>query len=390
MALQSGKTKLVIITSVLHYDFKGQLYACGPYTYEIEPWARLFEEVFIAAPCRRVSPPNDCLPFTSANISIIPQKESGGRTIKKKLFLIASIPKHLLGLIKAMRKGDVIQIRCPCSLGLLGAFLAPFFSEYIFANYAGQWNGFVGEPFSSRLQRFILRSWWWRNGLVTVYGEWPNQPKQIISFFTSTMTASQVQAGKEAALQKQLALPVQILFVGRLSVEKGVDILLQAAGILNKQNVPFKLSIIGDGYARECLEQMVKQMELDDHVQFIGAIPYAEVMSWYEKAHVLVLPSQSEGWGKVLLEAMCYGVICVATDTGPIPWMLKDKGFVVPYGDVEGLAARLRKIVEDPAIFPQFSRAANKWACQSNFSIEGVQEATSRLLQDGWNYGIRK
>src|SRR5690606_36895281 len=106
--------------------------------------------------------------------------------------------------------------------------------------------------------------------------------------------------------------------------QKGVDILLRAAGFLVKQNVSFKLSIVGDGYDRARLSRMVEQLGLGEHVQFIGAVPYDEVMDWYDRAHVLVLPSKSEGLPKVLLEAMSHGVICVATDTGAIPWMLKD------------------------------------------------------------------
>lgn len=390
MALQFEGKKLVIITSVRHYEFKGQLYATGPYTREIQPWAGLFEKVLIAAPCRKVPPPNDCLPFSSPNISIFPQKETGGRTFGKKMMLIASIPQHLLGLTRAMRKGEVIQVRCPCNLGLLGAVLAPLFSKYLIAIYAGQWNGYRGEPISVRLQRFILRSWWWRDGLVTVLGEWSNQPRQIVPFFTSTMTANQVQRGREAAWKKRLTLPGHILFVGRLSPEKGVDILLRAACVLLKQGMSIKISIVGDGLDRERLNRMVKQLEIVDHVEFVGALPYDEVLSWYEKGHVLVLPSRSEGWGKVLLEAMSFGMVCIATDTGPIPWMLKDRGFVVPYGDVEALATRLRDIMEDPAMFQRLSKAANEWACNPNYSIEGVQKALTRLLEERWGYCLPK
>jgi glycosyltransferase involved in cell wall biosynthesis len=390
MPLQVENTKLVIITSVPHYEVGGQLYAGGPYTREIEPWAGLFNKVLIAAPFRSGPPPSDRLSFLSRNISVLPQKETGGEKFIDKIQGILNIPRHLLNLSRAMQKGDVIQVRCPCNLGVLGVFLAPLFSKYVIANYAGQWNGFAGEPISSRIQRFILRSWWWRKGLVTVYGEWPNQPRQIIPFFTSTMTAKQVQCGIEAACNKRLTLPVQILFVGRLEIGKSVDVLLRAVGLLLKQSIPFRLSIVGDGEERERLSQLVELLELEKHVEFIGALPYDEVMGWYEKSHVLVLASRSEGWGKVLLEAMCYGVVCVATNTGPIPWMLKNRGFVVPYGDIEALATRLRGIVEDPTMFESLSKAASDWARNSNYSIEGVQAALSRLLEERWGYGLRK
>lgn len=390
MAFQDSKKKLVIITNVRHYEVAGLLYASGPYTLQIQPLADLFEKVLIAAPFQIQNglPPPDCLPFANRNISILPQKESGGRTFREKFLLFVNVPRHVMELCRAMLQGDVIQVRCPCNLGLLGTILAPMFSKYLIANYAGQWNSFAGEPFSSRVERFILRSWWWRNGLVLVYGGGPNQPKQIVQFFASTMTAKQVQRGIEVAFHKRFMVPVQIIFVGRLVSVKGVDILLRAAGVLLKQKVSFKLSIIGDGPDRERLKKIAKQLDLAGHVDFVGALPYEEVMSWYEKAHVLVLPTKSEGFGKVLVEAMCYGVICVATDTGLIPWMLKDRGFVFPYGDVEALANQLRNIVENSADIQGLSKEASAWA--KNYSLEGVGEALSRLFLERWNYSFVK
>lgn len=388
MALQNANKKLVIITNVRHYEVAGQFYATGPYTLQIQPLADLFDKVLIAAPFQKGLPPRDCLPFANRNISILPQKETGGRTFKEKFSFFVNVPRHVMDLSRAMLKGDVIQVRCPCNLGLLGTILAPLFSKYLIANYASQWKRFAGEPFSSRFQRFILRSWWWRKGLVMVYGEGPNQPRQVIPIFASTMTAKQVQRGLEAAGQKQLTFPAQILFVGRLVPAKGVDVLLRAASALLQQNIPFRLSIVGDGHDRARLETMAKQLNLAGNVTFVGPLPYEEVMSWYEKAHVLVLPTKSEGFPKVLVEAMCYGVVCVATDTGLIPWMLKGRGFVFPYGDVNALRAHLRCIMEDPSMVQQLSKEASAWA--QNYSIEGVREALRRLFLERWNYSFVK
>jgi glycosyltransferase involved in cell wall biosynthesis len=388
MALQDASKKLVIITNVRHYEVGGQLYASGPYTLQIQPLADLFEKVLIAAPFQKGLPPRDCLPFANRNISILPQKESGGRTVKEKFLLLVNVPRHVVELCRAMQKGEVIQVRCPCNLGLLGTILAPLFSKYLIANYAGQWMSFAGEPFSSRLQRFLLRSWWWRNGLVLVYGGGPNQPRQVIPIFASTMTAKQVQRGSAAAGQKQLTFPVQILFVGRLVPAKGVEVLLRAASALLTQKIPFKLSIVGDGHDRPRLENMAEQLDLGDKVHFVGPLPYEEVMSWYEKAHVLVLPTKSEGFPKVLVEAMCYGVVCVATDTGLIPWMLKERGFVFPYGDVEALANQLRNILENSADIQRLSKEASAWA--QTYSIEGVRKTLSRLFLERWNYSFLK
>jgi glycosyltransferase involved in cell wall biosynthesis len=68
--------------------------------------------------------------------------------------------------------------------------------------------------------------------------------------------------------------------------------------------------------------------------------------------------------------------------------MLKDRGFVFPYGDVEALANRLRSIVENSANSQRLSKEASAWA--KSYSIEGVRESLSRLFLERWNYSFMK
>src|SRR3954468_689844 len=219
--------KLIITSHVIHYSHAGRLYAYGPYAREIDQWADLFSEVSIASPCRLQHPPGDCLPFERSNISMLPQKEAGGETLWAKLGLIASIPAMTWSLARAMRTADAIHVRCPGNLGLIGAILAPLFSRRIIAKYAAQWNGGPGEPFSARLQRAILSSSWWK-GPVTVYGSWPGSPKHVIPFFTSLLTADQLDRAKASAARDRRGPTLRVLYTGRLSKAKNVDVLLRA------------------------------------------------------------------------------------------------------------------------------------------------------------------
>lgn len=379
--------KLVIVTSTIHYRVGECLYGYGPYTREIDIWADLFENVRIAAPLRNQAPPADCIPFTRSNISIVPQLETGGPTRRDKLLQILALPRHVWNVSLALSKAEAIHVRCPGNLGLLGVILAPLFSRYYIAKYAGQWNGYRGESIAVRMQRFILGSWWWRKGLVTVYGEWPNQPRQVIPFFTSMMTAEQVQRGAAVARKKKLALPAEILYAGRLAPSKGVDILLRSLGILLNKGFAFQLSIVGNGPERNRLVKLTQDLGLTGHVHFMGAVPYDQIMSWYEKSHILVLPSlHSEGWPKVLAEAMCYGLVCVGTDHGLVPWLLRNKGVVVPVADVEGLATGLKGILEDSAAYDKLSKQASEWA--HGYSLDKLKESLGNLLENRWGYRL--
>jgi len=180
--------------------------------------------VTIASPLRKAPPPADCIPFGHQNISVAPQPQLGGDNWHSKIIQVLALPVAIYSLCKAMSKADAIHVRCPGNLGLLGALLAPLFTRYRIAKYAGQWPNYPGESFSTRLQKSLLKSRWW-GAPVTVYGQWPHQPEHIVSFFTSLMDDDQMKVAQRSASQRELHSFMRLLYVGRLTKSKHVDTL---------------------------------------------------------------------------------------------------------------------------------------------------------------------
>jgi glycosyltransferase involved in cell wall biosynthesis len=229
--------RLVVVEQDIHHRHAGQLWGYGPYVREIDVWADLFPEVVIAAPCRDEPPPGDYLPFSRPNISVRPQRQTGGPTLGAKARQVLAVPGHLYRLGRALADADAVHVRCPGNLGLLGVLLAPLFPRPRVAKYAGQWCGFDDEPWSWRLQRAVLRSRWWR-GPVTVYGRWPGQPAHVVPFFTSILSSDQVARARAAAAAPKFADGLRVLYVGRLSEAKNVDVLLRAIASLPPSALP--------------------------------------------------------------------------------------------------------------------------------------------------------
>lgn len=382
--------RLLIVSHVVHYEHEGQLHAYGPYTREIDIWADLFAYVAIAAPFRKQVPPGDTIAFSRENISIVPMKETGGDTWGTKVIQLWSVPGLLWRLTRAMRRVDAIHVRCPGNLGLLGAVMAPLFSRYIVAKYAGQWNGYPGEARTVRLQRAILRSRWWR-GPVTVYGRWPRQPRHVIPFFTSVMTGEQMERAKGVAERRGMAPPrpyaLRVLYVGRLTANKHVDLLLSALAILKRDGQEVRCDIVGDGDERKNLQRQAAQLSLGEDVTFAGAVSFEQVFDFYEHNDVLVLVSDTEGWPKAIAEGMAFGLACIGSNRGMVPQMLAEgRGIVLPPGDTMALAAALRSIASAPNEHAEMSQRAASWA--QRYSLEGLREALRRLLESHWQVAL--
>lgn len=373
---------LVVVSHVIHYAHQGQVFAYGPYAREIEVWADLFDRLLIASPVRHAPPPNDALALHHSNIEMRPQLETGGDTLTEKAGQLVTLPVHLWKLSRVFAQADAIHVRCPGNLGLLGVLLAPLFSRRIVAKYAGQWQGAEFIPPTFRLQRWLLASRWWRKGVVTVYGEWPLQPPQIRPFFTSMMTESQVISAGMAASRKTLESPLRVLYSGRLVPGKGMEVLMDAIQLAAQQGLDCELSVVGDGPERDSLERRAARLALGSRIRFLGALPFNEVMSAYDRCHVLALASQSEGWPKVIAEAMCHGVVCIGSDLGLLPWMLQGRGLTVPVDDPPALAAALATIAADPQNYQRWSQASAAWARQ--YSIEGLRAALGHMLAQSW------
>jgi len=384
---ENSVRRLVIVSHVVHYRYGGKLHAYGPYAREIDIWADLFPEVVIASPCREGErPPGDCVAFTRPNISILPQKETGGTTLRAKLAQFLMLPVLIWGLCRAMRSADAIHVRCPGNLGLLGVILAPLFSRYLVAKYAGQWNSHPGERRPLRLQRAILRSRWWR-GVTTVYGEWPNQPDHVIPFFTSMMTSDMVKRATDVAENKKLDLPLRVLFSGALEPRKRVDSLLDAVRIALDRGVDLEVAIVGGGEQAGSLRRQVERLGLRKTVRFIGALPFEEAIAWNEWAHCLVLPStNSEGWPKVVAEGMCFGLVCIAVAHGQIPSMLSERGILLKSGTPEEIAEALQKVARRPEAFQAMAKSASLWSRQ--YSLEGLRKSLQALLTTRWGVPV--
>lgn len=375
--------RLVIVTHVAHYAHGNAVFAYGPYAREIHLWAELFEELVIAAPCYRCPPPGDALPLPGRRLKLRPQPETGGTDAAAKLRQLAMLPVLVSTLSVAMWNADAIHVRCPGNLGLLAALLAPLFSRHRVAKFAGQWGAHPGEAWSVRFQRWLLRTRWW-NAPALVYGSNDGDPPHIVPFFTSVLDRHQMGRARRAACARaNRSGPERIVYSGRLSDDKNVDVLLDAVAQLRALGRRSVTTIVGDGPARGALEQRASTLGIAEDVHFTGALPLDGVLAHYERADVLVLPSNTEGWPKVVAEAMAFGVVCIGPDRGIVPSMLADgRGIVIEPRSVGALVSALTTLHEEWPSYADARSGAAAWAQQ--YTQERLVDALRAVLERAW------
>ena len=189
------------------------------------------------------------------------------------------------------------------------------------------------------------------------------------------------------AAEKALAMRLSVapstdapryLYVGRLSSEKGLDILLDAFARVWAQNKRATLALVGCGFLREKLERRAATLGVDSAVHFTGSKSGDELFKEYARATVLVLPSISEPWGLVVNEAMSYGCpVIVSLRCGCVPELLIESvtGFVHDPRDAKELAS---KMLAAPVQFGDIEKTARD--CIRLMSYYTPDKAAERLL----------
>jgi len=140
--------------------------------------------------------------------------------------------------------------------------------------------------------------------------------------------------------------PVRLLYVGRLTYQKGVDVFIQALHKLDPK-IQFEVELVGDGNARRLLERMVQKFGLVDRLHFTGWLDRTEIPQRYQQADIFVLPSRDEGMANVILEAMASGLPVIATSLAGNKELVRhgENGLLVKPDDPEQLADALLELI---------------------------------------------
>ncbi len=146
--------------------------------------------------------------------------------------------------------------------------------------------------------------------------------------------------------------------VGRLSAEKGFDLLIRAVARLVQNGRGIGLVIAGDGPEASSLKRLIADLQLADRVQLVGF--QAELIPFYEAIDVFALSSRREGLPNVLLEAMALETPVVSTRVAGVPSLIEDgvNGLLTSIEDVDGLAATIARVLDDEEFGRRLAKAA--------------------------------
>ena len=170
-----------------------------------------------------------------------------------------------------------------------------------------------------------------------------------------------------------------ILFVHWLSKRKGADMIVPVALHL-KAHFNFKVLVAGDGPYKDELLNEAKENKLEKNIEILGAVANKDIVDYYNKTDVLILPSMEEGFPMTLLESMAMGVPYVATDVGAVRELSTETAqrFLVKPGDAEKFAHKLEILLTDQKIYNKFKKEILEKV--KEYSLEKVADQFIKMI----------
>jgi len=282
-----------------------------------------------------------------------------------------------------MRRYDVVTVQDPYYLGVLAYLVARRFHAGLEVQVHG-WERLCG---ARRLcARFVLRH---AHAVRVVSMRIKRQLLGEFSVAEGKITVipiyTEVRNKEKKERRREHDIPFVFLTVGRLVPVKRIDLQIEAMVEVVKKYPHTELWIAGEGRERRKLEARSKNQGVSDGVKFLGWVNDLEKV--YKQADTLVLSSDYEGWGLVVIEAAAQGLPIMMTDVGCAGEVIvnEQSGLVISVGNVRALANAMMRLREDVALRETLAQGA-----RNAIAKLPTRGETLMLYQQSWEMAYRE
>ncbi|MDN5205382.1 glycosyltransferase family 4 protein [Fulvivirgaceae bacterium BMA10] len=354
------KPDLLIVSDTPMWKTEQGNLALEPVVREIENFYPIFNRItWIGFRHSNADIQNGAVKIEKASVNFVFLPNIGGSGILEKIKILFRVPGYFLVVLSQIKKHHVIHSRGPSIPALFSLIISFFYKKPIFwYKYAGNWDH-PKPPLSYRVQREILKKA--KNTIGTINGKWKNQAEHLLTFENPTFTEKELSVAKNIAMQKSFEGKLTLVFVGRIEVLKGFDLLLQALSKFGPEDDLEHVYFVGGGARKAYFEEMAKDL-LSISYEFTGALKRDALNEIYAKAHIFCLPSLSEGFPKVLAESAAFGCVPIVSDLSCIgQYIMHNKnGILLQNINAEEIELSLSMLIKNKGKLKEMSDQVNK------------------------------
>lgn len=339
---------LLVVSDTAMYHQDGKVLVFDPVLRELRAIDDMFQNI-IWLGARSLNKKPSLKPIENSRIKAIVMPCVSRTGWKNILYVLAAYPVFIYHLLRHIGKATHVHTRGPSHPAFVAIIFSLFDRKRIYSHkYAGEWTT-NNIPLTYRIQRGILRRISNPSIRITISGKNSTNASNVYDLQNPCIYESEISAMNATGFSKKFDGPLTLLFAGNLMPSKGIMELLEALKNPSLDKRYTKLIVAGGGKLLDEVMLRVKDIHSLD-IKIAGDISREELNLLYAEAHVLILPSSSESFPKVVAEAAAYGCIPVTTALSAITKQIYDgqNGFLMNNNQPEEITAVLNRLAAIP------------------------------------------
>lgn len=356
----------------------------GGFPLQMEAISELFSETHLVVPVEISSPPFGVTALTGKKFNIVELSILEGRGWRRKLNFLLWFLRNILIIWREIRQADAVHTPIPGDIGTIGMLFAMILRKPLFVRHCGNWM--VQRTTAEWFWRWSMEKFAGGRNVMLATGGSQESPSRLNPNVKWIFSTSLRESDLENAASKKNPVngKLRLVIACRQEKNKGTDIVIKSLPLILKKFPDASLDVIGSGSLLPTLKGLAEKLNLDDKVVFHGKVENKNVVRIMKNADVFCYPTAaSEGFPKVVLEALASGLPVVTTKVSVLPELIKNEcGILLDEISPEALAEAVIKIAGNESFFEKLSENAIKKA--KGFSLESWRDFIGENLRESW------
>ena len=356
----------------------------GGFPVQMAAISELFSATNLVVPCAPGNGIGGLSPVRGKNLNFTPLALPKGVGLGRKLGMLFWLLKNGSIIFREVRKADAIHAPIPGDVGTIGMLVAWLLNKPLFVRHCGDWT--VQRTLAERFWRwFMERFAGGRNVMLATGGAlYPpsNRNPHVQWIFSTSLRSDQML--ESVPRQPPGDGTLRLIIACRQEVRKGTDIVIASFPLILETFPKATLDIVGGGSQLEHLRRLATSLGLDKSVIFHGKVPQERVLELLRGAHVFCYPtSASEGFPKVVLEALSCGLPVITSKISVLPKLMRTGcGVLLNAITPRALEAAVATICSNDEHYLSMSVRAIETARE--YTLENWRDFIGRVLRDTW------
>ncbi len=356
----------------------------GGFPLQMEAISELFSSTNIVVPCGNGVQVAGVSALTGTRLKIVPLSVVPGKGISRKLGMPFWLMKNVRIILSEIRQADAVHTPIPGDVGTIGMLFALILRKRLFVRHCGNW--LVQRTIAERFWKWAMEYFAGGRNIMLATGGAANPPSlrnpHVRWIFSTSLRSEQVL--KSVPRKPPRDGELRIIIACRQEERKGTDKVIASLPLILKRFPKTSLDVVGGGALLDLLKEQVISLGLEERVCFHGQVGQARVADLLRASHIFCYPtSASEGFPKVVLEALSAGLPVITTKVSVLPQLMRSGcGVLLDDTTPAALVNAVKEVCLDGEKYCAMSARAIQTAQQ--YTLENWRDTIGAALREAW------